>query len=297
MEDIHTFTTSWGSVMRVDERPGDNALRVQETRGVGGRAVRVYVNADTLIWVAGLQLDVRYDTNLLTALGVDLTPRSAAMTRPGPVIDSAKGQISLLLFSPEGEAIPPGRGPVVSLLFEVREGAPNGKRAKIEITRAILVDVDGNQVQVPPAYIFDGYLVICSECFLHNGDVDRDGKVTILDVQRGVNIVLGRHIADDEEVVALDVNGDGSADVLDVIQLVSLALGRTEPPFVGPTPGVTATPTPRTRTPTPTPTRGMPSPTATPRTPTPLTPYPQPTSPPTPRTPTPRPTATSYPGR
>jgi sugar lactone lactonase YvrE len=299
LEDIHTFTTSWGSVMRVDERPQDNALRVQDTRAVGGRVVRVYVNADTLIWVAGLQLDIRYDTSLLTAAGVDLTPRSAVMTRPGPVIDSAKGQISLLLFSPKGEAIPPGRGPIVSLLFEVHEGARDGRRAEIEITRAILTDVDGNRVQVPPAYIFDGHLIICEKCFLHDGDVDRDGEVTILDVQRGVNIVLGRHIADDEEIVALDVNGDGSADVLDVIQLVNLALGRTEPPFAGvtPTPVPTISPTPRTQAPTPTPTRGAPGPTATVRTPTPVTPYPQPTTPVTPQTPTPRPTATPYPGR
>ncbi len=299
LEDIHTFTTSWGSVMRVDARPSDNALRVQDTHGVGGRKVRVYVNADTLIWVAGLQLDIRYDANLLTAVGVDLTPRSAAMTRPGPAIDTAKGEIDLLLFSPEGGAIPPGRGPVLSLLFEVREGAADGKRAEIEITRAILADVDGNQIEVPRGYIYDGHLVICTKCFQHDGDVDRDGKVTVLDVQRGVNIVLGRHIARDEEVVALDVNGDGTADVLDVIQLVNLALGRAEPPFAGatPTPVVTVTPTPRTRTPTPSPTRGTPGPTPTPHTPTPVTPYPQPTVPATPRTPTPRPTGTPYPGR
>ncbi len=313
-ERVHTFTTSWG-VVRINERPSDNALRVPLTKGVGGRAVRVYVNADTLVWVAGVQLEFRYDTAMLTAVGVNRTPRSEVMSRGGPVIDQENGEIRTLLFSPEGEAIPPGRGPILSLLFEVREGATDNQRALIQIERAILSDIDGNEVEVPAHYIFDGYLVICSECFLHNGDVDKDGDVTILDVQRGINIVLGWHIADDEEVVALDINGDGSADVLDVIKLVNLAVGQEAPPPWQPTP--TPLPTTPVFTQTPTATPGSPVPT-TPvftRTPTPASPVPTtpgltptttPTVPattasPTPgtpaptETPLPTPTGTAYP--
>lgn len=308
---VHTFTTSWG-VVRVDERPSGNALRVPVTKGVGGRLVRVYVNADTLVWVAGIQLQFTYDTDMLTAVGVGLTPRSASMSRPGPVIDTQEGQIDTLLFSPEGEAIPPGRGPIVSLLFEVREGLADDQSAWVDIDRAILSDVDGNEVNVPAHYIYDGYLVICSSCFLHNGDVDKDGDLTILDVQRGVNIVLGRHIADDEEVVALDINGDDVADVLDIIKLVNLALGQEEPSPWPKTPTPLPTATPGTPEPTlsPTPTLGTPGPTATPvltptltptgtatpvLTPT-LTPTPTPTPPDTPGlTPSPTTPVTPYP--
>ncbi|MBN1484165.1 MAG: hypothetical protein JXA37_05535 [Chloroflexia bacterium] len=294
----YVFTTSWGEVMRVNERPSENALRIPETRGDSGRSVKVYVNADTLVWVAGIQLEISYDTSLLTAVDVNLSPRCDAMTRPGPVIDPDNGHIDLMLFSAEGESIPPGRGPILSLIFEVRELALDKEKAQVQIERAILSDVDGNEVEVPSHYIFDGYLVICSECFLHNGDVDKDGDVTILDVQRGINIVLGRHIADDEEVVALDINGDGEADVLDVIKVVNLALGREEPPpWTTPTPIVTVTPTPIF---TPTPTVGTPAPSLTPtlvptRT---LTPGPTltPTLTPTPGGPTLTPTLTPTPG-
>jgi hypothetical protein len=273
---VHTFTASSGTVKRVNERPGGNALRVPETQGIGGRAIRVYVNADTLVWVAGIQLELTYDTSILTAAGVNLTPRSEAMTRPEPVLNPSSGKVNLLLFSPEGQAIPPGRGPILSLLFEVRSGSIDGQKAQVHIAKAILTDVDGNKINVPASFIYDGYLVICTTCFLHNGDIDKDGSVTVIDVQRGINIVLGRHIADDEEVVALDINGDGTADVLDVIKLANLALGRVTPtPWVPtPTPGMTPTPGP-TYTPmptwTPSPTGGTPVPTAagTPGTPTP----------------------------
>ncbi|MGC9023636.1 MAG: cohesin domain-containing protein, partial [Chloroflexia bacterium] len=319
LEKVHTFTSSWGKVLRITDRPPGNALRVPDTKGIGGRPIRVYVNADTLVWVAGVQLEISYDTRLLTAVGVNLTPRSENMTRPAPVLDTKQGKVNLLLFSAEGAAIPPGRGPIVSLLFEVREGAADNQKAQIHITRAILSDVDGNEVRVPAQYIYDGYLIICSSCFLHNGDIDKDGQVTILDVQRGINIVTGRHIADDEEVVALDITGDGVADVLDVIKVVNLALGREEPaPWPTATPLPTATPTPTpvlTGTITPTPTMtgtvtptptvtgtvtptpvvtgtatpALPTPTSTPLpSPTPGTPGPTPTVPPTPtRTPYP----------
>jgi hypothetical protein len=235
------------------------------------------------------------------------------MTRGGPVIDTTEGDVNTVVFSAEGEAIPPGRGPVLSLLFEVREGLTEGQGAEIAIERAILSDIDGNEVEVPAHYIYDGYLVICPECFLHNGDIDKDGDVTVLDVQRGINIVLGWHIADDEEVVALDINGDGIADVLDVIKLVNLALGREEPPpWVGTptpiptTPLITATPTSAPGSPVPTtpiftttPTLGTPTPTIT-ATATPTTTVPgSPTTPARPSvtsTPLATPTDGTYPG-
>jgi hypothetical protein len=239
------------------------------------------------------------------------------MSRPEPMLDTAAGKVNVLLFSPEGQAIPPGRGPILSLLFQVRTGAADSQRGPIRATRAILTDVDGNKISVPASYIYDGAIVVCSTCFQHNGDIDKDGEVTIIDVQRGINIVLGRHIAKDEETVALDINGDGAADVLDVLKVVNLALRRVTPTPWVPTPtplptatplppatplptstppagttGPTVSPTAGTPQPTASPTAGTPSPTASPtRTPTPGTPSPTPTRLPslTPLTPYPTP--------
>jgi hypothetical protein len=289
---VQTFSLLSGTVKRINEKPGGNALRVVQTKGIGGEVIRVYVNADTLVWVAGIQLEITYDTGLLTVVGVSLTPRTDTMSQPEPMLDAASGKTNVLLFSPEGQAIPPGRGPILGLLFQVRDGATDGQRSEIRVVRAILTDVDGNEIVVPTQYIYDGSLEICAECFLHNGDIDKDGEVTIIDVQRGINIVLGRHIAKDEESVALDINGDGSADVLDVMKVVNLALRRMTPlpwvPTMTPMPTWTLMPTG-----TPTPTGGTLLPTTSPTAGTPL-----PTSSPTAGTPLPTgsPTSTATPG-
>ncbi len=56
------------------------------------------------------------------------------------------------------------------------------------------------------------------------GDVDGNGVVDILDLQRMVNVLLG--VETDVQVIArADLNGDGSPTILDLQQLVNLLLG------------------------------------------------------------------------
>jgi hypothetical protein len=55
------------------------------------------------------------------------------------------------------------------------------------------------------------------------GDVSLDGKVDVVDVQLGVNVILG--VETDPGIVArADVNGDGSVDVLDIQRIVNIIL-------------------------------------------------------------------------
>ena len=65
------------------------------------------------------------------------------------------------------------------------------------------------------------------------GDVNGDGSITISDVSKLINIVLGKD--NDYEPLYADVNQDGTIDVRDVAAIVSILLGNSEPVEVGET--------------------------------------------------------------
>lgn len=60
------------------------------------------------------------------------------------------------------------------------------------------------------------------------GDIDGDGKVTVLDVVMAVNIALEKYQPTPQEFQAADINSDGKVDILDVVGIVNLALASPE---------------------------------------------------------------------
>lgn len=50
------------------------------------------------------------------------------------------------------------------------------------------------------------------------GDVNKDGKVNILDIVAVVNYSLGET---DETLYVYDVNGDGNVNILDIVMVVN----------------------------------------------------------------------------
>ena len=78
-------------------------------------------------------------------------------------------------------------------------------------------------------YVFDangnvntnGYPVTIGSGASITGDINQDGVVNVLDVQKLVNIILGI----EPSVGSADVNSDGSVDVLDVQSVVNIILG------------------------------------------------------------------------
>ena len=61
------------------------------------------------------------------------------------------------------------------------------------------------------------------------GDVTSDGAIDIIDVIRVVNIILGIHTPDEDELCRADVTYDGEVNILDVVGIVNKILG------IGPT--------------------------------------------------------------
>jgi len=99
-----------------------------------------------------------------------------------------------------------------------------------------------------------------------SGDCDGDGKVTVSELIRGVNIALEKQPL--EVCPEFDTNGMGSVEVAELVQAVSASLYGCPPVTPGtPTPTHTLIPTAALDTPTHTPTRTdrrPPTPTHTP---------------------------------
>ncbi|UCE17101.1 MAG: hypothetical protein JSV84_09335 [Gemmatimonadota bacterium] len=57
------------------------------------------------------------------------------------------------------------------------------------------------------------------------GDVDGNGTTDIIDAVMAVNIVLGLHQPEEDEIARADMNYDGAIDIIDVVNVVNAVLG------------------------------------------------------------------------
>ncbi|UCE17091.1 MAG: M20/M25/M40 family metallo-hydrolase [Gemmatimonadota bacterium] len=60
---------------------------------------------------------------------------------------------------------------------------------------------------------------------IDKGDVDGNGATDIIDAVVAVNIVLGMHQPDEDQMVRADMNYDGAIDIIDVVRVVNAVLG------------------------------------------------------------------------
>ena len=75
-------------------------------------------------------------------------------------------------------------------------------------------------------YTGSAELVLPIEASSIQGDVNKDGDVTIADVTALVNIIMGKDTENQYDHSAADVNGDGSTTIADVTALVNIILGK-----------------------------------------------------------------------
>ena len=178
------------------------------------------IRAENVSDLAGWQFDIAFDPAALEAVDVregDFLKTDGASTFfQGGRIDNASGKITGLSAARLGDRGASGSGSLLHVGFKAKS---NGD------TKLVLQNFEFGSItgEIIPAGPHEIYLTV--EGRLATGDVNRDGRVSILDLIL-VARQLGQRVAADSPV---DVNGDGVVNIFD-LTLVAQGIGKTTAP-------------------------------------------------------------------
>ncbi|MGD8697994.1 MAG: Ig-like domain-containing protein [Gemmatimonadales bacterium] len=124
------------------------AVDASGAAGSSGNALPVaLVNGDT---VAGVQFDLVYSTAIISTVeAVAVTDRSASFGATD-FNEVAPGRVRVLLFDVDGDVIPPGQGPILTLSVAVQPGVPAGTYG-LTLTSVLLSGPGGQTAGGPDA--------------------------------------------------------------------------------------------------------------------------------------------------
>ena len=183
------------------------------------------IRAEEVFDMAAWQFDIAFDPAILEAINVtegDFLKRGSTTLFQSGTIDNAVGKItglSAIRLSTRGVS---GTGTLLQVTFKAKSGG----ETRLALQNFEFGAITGDAIPAGPHQIR-----ITVEGQLATGDVNRDGRVSILDLIL-VAQQLGRRVAADSPV---DLNNDGVVSILDLI-LAARAIGNTTasaPPAAG----------------------------------------------------------------
>ncbi len=186
------------------------------------------IRAENVFDLAGWQFDIEFDPVILEAINVTeggfLKTDGGTTFFQGGSIDNAAGKITGLSAARLSSSGVSGTG----TLLQVRFKAKSGGETSLTLQNFEFGAITGENIPAGPHQIH-----ITVEGGLAIGDVNRDGRVSILDLIL-VAQQLGKRVPANSPV---DANGDGVVSILDLI-LVSQGIGETTasaaPPLIPP---------------------------------------------------------------
>ena len=174
------------------------------------------IRAETVFDMAGWQFDIAFDPNILEAISVSegnfLKTGGTTFFQTGS-IDNVVGKITGLSAARLSTQGVTGTG----VILQVRFKAKSGGETKLALQNFEFGAVTGDLIPAGPHQIR-----IAVEGQLATGDVNRDGRVSILDLIL-IAQQLGKRVPANS---AVDLNRDGVVSILDLI-LAAQGLGKT----------------------------------------------------------------------
>ena len=182
------------------------------------------ISAKEVFDLAGWQFDIAFDPAALEAISVSegsfLKMDGGSTFFQSGGIDNASGKItglSAARLSTQGVA---GTG----VLLQVRFKAKSAGETQLALQNFQFGSVTGDNIPAGPHEVR-----IVVEEQLATGDVNRDGRVSILDLIL-VAQQLGKRVSSDSPV---DINGDGVVSILDLIRVAQGIAGSSAAPAIG----------------------------------------------------------------
>ena len=181
------------------------------------------ISAETVFDMAGWQFDIAFDPAILEAISVsegNFLKTGGTTFFQGGSIDNATGKITALSAARLSAQGVSGTG----TLLQVRFKAKSAGETKLVLQNFEFGATTGDLIPAGPHQVS-----ITVEGRLATGDVNRDGRVSILDLIL-VAQQLGKRVS---AGTAVDVNGDGVVSILDLIRVAQGIAGSSAAPPVG----------------------------------------------------------------
>lgn len=187
---------------------------IPDTSALPGASVTVPINVDDASGIAGANIDIEYDAEVLTIGEITKTDLSEGLMLT--VNTREPGVARIALAGTEG--ITEGSGALVSLSFQVAEEAAIGTEVPIGFSELDLRDELGLEIG---SQSVDGSLTVIGIL----GDVNGDGNVNSGDAILVLRISVGLLIPTPSQQWAGDVNEDGVINSGDAILILRKAVG------------------------------------------------------------------------
>ena len=182
------------------------------------------ISAETVFDLAGWQFDIAFDPAALEAIDVSegdfLKTNSGTTFFQGGSIDNATGKITGLSAARLSSQGVSGTGTLLQVTFKAKSAG----ETRLALQKFEFGAGTGESIPAGPHEIR-----IVVEERLATGDVNRDGRVSILDLIL-VAQQLGKRVSTGS---AVDVNGDGVVSILDLIRVAQGIAGSPAAPSVG----------------------------------------------------------------
>ena len=210
---------------------------IQNGAGAPGSTCRkVELDITNAVAVSGIQVDIYDEDDWLTLSDVELTDRASGFACDFEDDYGGTGCARVILYSAGGSFIPPGNDSVLTLHYDVKEGAPSCECRAITSENLLITDENNDPLSAAedPGGFFFG---IFGDVWPYNagsGTVG-DGLVNIFDVVRDIQILLEAYTPAYCELAAGDVPTgeppyclapDGVINVQDILIIVARILGR-----------------------------------------------------------------------
>jgi len=217
-EGVHRAATSVFIV-----RPGRATLSVGSAEADPGDSITLSVTFATSVYSgSAVELDLHYDPNLIEVQGVTPAPALTEAGKSITLLDGSGSDTLRLRVSGSTPALIPS-GKLCDLDISVASDAPD-VMAVIEVGSVTALARAARASYWLGTSTQDGRILIESgEPVRGTPDIDGDGSVNAIDVQRTINQALGlmRSVGD----ALADIDEDGKIDAVDVQLVINAALG------------------------------------------------------------------------